>query len=297
MSVWTATCKPPSTEPPDYSKQLGRGVPPVEGAATTLFPKPGKGPADRTWYFPIDVGVKGFKTTGVFIPQGFGYAQEVDVILYFHGNKQGDFKTINEYWNGNLHSIQLREDLNGAGKSALLIAPTLGENPGHGLTGNDDLGNFGKPGTGTAYLDEVMDWLGKYEPRYAQNCVTPRVRKVILAGHSGGGNPIHLQMDSMKAKVCETWCFDVVYGEVSDWIRFAFYNPTKKVTFYHAVQSLDSLAKLIKLKQLTDTGMMLSGGSRPLDNMEIIKGASEHFHCLTDNFRTQVRRSRCLAGR
>ncbi len=130
MSVWSATlCPPTSNQPPDYSKQLGRGVPPVEGAATTLFPKPGKGPADRTWYFPIDVGVKGFKTTGVFIPQGFGSAQEVNVILYFHGNKQGDFKTINEYWNGNLHNIQLREGPERGGQECLARRPDPGREP------------------------------------------------------------------------------------------------------------------------------------------------------------------------
>ncbi len=221
----------------------------------------------------------------------------MNVILYFHGNKQGDFQTINQYWHGQLHDILLREDLNAASKSALLVAPTLGENPGHGLTKNDDLGIFGQPGTGTAYLNEVMDWLGKYDPRYALNCVTPRVRKVVLAGHSGGGNPIHLQMDSMKAQICEIWCFDVVYGDVSDWVQFAYYNPTKRVTFYHAIQSLGSLAELIKLKQTTDMGMMQMGGSRPLDNLEIIKGASSHFPCLTNNFRAQVKRSRCLGGR
>ena len=134
-----------------------------------------------------------------------------------------------------------------------------------------------------------MDWLGKYEPRYVQSCVTPRVRKIILAGHSGGGNPIHLQMDSMKAKVCEIWCFDVVYGKASDWIDFARYNPTKRMTFYYAIQSPDDRADLISQKQKADQG------KQPLDNMEIIKGGSHHFPCLTDNFRPQVKRSGCRA--
>jgi hypothetical protein len=259
-----------------------------------MFPFQVIGPADTTWYFPIDVGVKGFKATGVFIPQGFAYAEMVDVILYFHGNKQGDFQTINQYWNGKLHNILLREDLIASGKNALLVAPTLGENPGHGLSGNADLGIFGSPGAGTTYLGQVMDWLGTYEPRYALNCLTPKVRRVVLAGHSGGGNPIHLQMESMKASICELWCFDVVYGDVSDWIKFAYYNPTKRLTFYHAIQSLDSLKQLIKLKQTTDMGMMQMGGSRPLDNLEIIKGADEHFRCLTGNFRNQAKRSRCF---
>jgi hypothetical protein len=291
-----AVCTPPSTQPPDYSKTLNRGVPPVEGKTTPLFPKATVGPSDRTWYFPIDVGVSGFHATGVFLPDGFSYGDEVDVILFFHGNKQGDFKTINEYWNGKLHNIVLRDDLNTSGKNAILVAPTLGENPGHGMRGNADLGIFVNAGAGLTYLDEVMDWLGKYEPTYANKCVVPKVRKVILAGHSGGGNPIHLQMESMKIKLAEIWCFDVVYGNVADWIHIAHFNPTKRVTIYHAIQSLDSLKELVKLKDAKDKEAA-AGKGRPLDNLEIIKGGNHHFPCLTDNFLPQAKRSNALGAR
>ena len=118
---------------------------------------------------------------------------------------------------------------------------------------------------------------------------------VVLVGHSGGGNPIHLQMDSMKSKLAEIWCFDVVYGNVADWIHVAYFNPTKRVTVYHAIQSLDSLKELVKLKAAKDKEAA-AGKGRPLDNLEIIKGGNHHFPCLTDNFLPQAKGSKALAA-
>jgi hypothetical protein len=69
--------------PPDYSKLLPKGVPPSE------TPSAGSAPADTTWYFPIRLPAT--NPTGVFIPQHFTYPKEVDVILFFHGNKVGGF--------------------------------------------------------------------------------------------------------------------------------------------------------------------------------------------------------------
>lgn len=274
--------------PDDYSSLLPRGVPPVERAPTSFFPYQTIGPENTTWYFPIALPMT--SPTGVFIPKGFAYEQKVDVILYFHGNKvvegNRDFQTIYQYWHGNVYNVKLREDVNSAGKHALLVAPTMGDYPGYAMSGNADLGIFGTPGGGNCFLDHVMEWLGKYEPRYSLNNVTPQVRKVMLAGHSGGGNPIHIQMNPMKAQVCEIWCFDVVYGTVSDWVDFAVYNPTKTLTFYHAVQSLPSLRKLIKLKEDTEKAR-----GKPIDNLKINDAGKHHYPALTNNFRNQVKMS------
>lgn len=283
-----ANCPKVGTLPDDYSSLLPKQVPPVERAPTS-FPVDRAqaktyGPEDTTWYFPINLS--GTNPAGVFLPKDFGYQSEIDVILYFHGNKLGEFETINQYWKGNLHKIALREDLNASGKRALLVAPTMGENPGHAMGGNQDLGIFRTPEGGNCFLEHVMEWLKKYEPHYSLNNLTPQVRNVILAGHSGGGNAIHLQMEAMKGKISEIWCFDVVYGDVSDWINFALHNPTKRLTFYHAVQSLGSLKQLIQLKEAKETEL-----KRSLDNLKIIKGGSDHFPCLTDNFRNQIKLS------
>jgi hypothetical protein len=287
-----ADCPKVGTLPQDYSSKLPKGVPPVERAATSLFPYQVIGPADTTWYFPIDL--PGTSPTGVFIPQGFAYGSQVDVILFFHGNKRGEFTTINEYWVSKFYKATLREDLNAAGKSALLIAPTMGAAPGKALTGNTDLGVFGQPGGAQCFLDHVMQWLGTYDPHYSLNNtkIIPQVRNIILAGHSGGGSPIHIQMESLKAKLCEIWCFDVVYYDVTDWMAFVVYNPTKFLTFYHAIQSLGALAELKKLRDITEMGLHKS-----LGNLRIIDAGNHHYPALTNNFRNQVKQSKCLQAR
>src|SRR5262245_18336033 len=88
-----ATCPDTVGDPPaDWGGQLPRGVPPVEGppAAPPLsdkMPSPSwpAGPERFTWYLPLPLA--GAYPTGVFIPQGFSYGRDVDVILFFHGNK------------------------------------------------------------------------------------------------------------------------------------------------------------------------------------------------------------------
>jgi hypothetical protein len=51
------------------------------------------GPTDMTYYYPI----KDCNPTGVFFPARCSYPPAIDVILYFHGFKLGEFKYINEY--------------------------------------------------------------------------------------------------------------------------------------------------------------------------------------------------------
>ena len=134
--------------PQDYSKLLPKGanVPPSEAD-----------PPGKTWYFPIRLDAA--HPTGVFVPQHFVAPKDgkkVDVILFFHGNKVGKFgvspnTNINYYWsgkyeyNGSFLKINLRQDLNTSRMNALLVAPTMGASPGHGLSSNDDLGIFNRP--------------------------------------------------------------------------------------------------------------------------------------------------------
>ena len=202
----------------------------------------------------------------------------------------GEFSYINQYWApGFSYKCLLREDLNASSKSAILVAPTMGSKPGYSLNGNPDLGIFGRPGGAECFLDHVMQWLGNYDPHYT---VIPTVRKVILAGHSGGGSPIHIQMESLKAKICEIWCFDVVYFTVNDWIQFGVNNPTKQVYFYYAEQSLDALKELKKLKDDTEKSM-----KRPLGNVQFIDAGNHHYPALTNNFGKRIKESNCLSAR
>ena len=283
-----AACPQVGTLPDEFASKLPKGVPAVERPPTSLFPFQSVGPGAATWYFPT--ALPATSPAGVFIPQGFGYPEQVDVILYFHGNKDGSFHTINQYWHGDYHKIALREDLVASRRDALLVAPTMGFFPGHGLRGNSDLGIFAQPGGGDCFLDHVMAHLNKYDDHYASKGVTPKARNVVLAGHSGGGNAIHLQLEPMKARVCEAWCFDIVYGDVNDWVDFAVRNPSKILTFFHAIQSLDSLRELVRLKAKTEATLKIK-----LDNLRIIDAGNDHFAALTNNFLPQLKATKCLA--
>jgi hypothetical protein len=168
------TCPAVGTLPEKYSGKLDARVPPVERPPTS-FPVDVRqaatyGPADVTWYFPIKL--PGTNPTGVFVPKGFGYEAEVDVILFFHGNKivggNRDFTFINQYWHGTMNNVSLREDLNAAGKRALLVAPTMGDFPGHSMTDTDQLGIVATPGGGTCFLDHVMQWLDRAQEAHGR---------------------------------------------------------------------------------------------------------------------------------
>jgi hypothetical protein len=284
-----ATCPDVGDLPEDYSKRLPRGVPPVERAPTSLFPFQSIGPADVTWYFPI--GLPKTSPTGVFLPAGFSYAREIDVVLFFHGNMQGLWETINQYWHGNVQNIRLRENVLDSGKNAVLIAPTMGAVPGHGGVRNDDIGIFAQPGGGMCFLDHVAKWLAKYEPRYADRKIIPEVRKVVLAAHSGGGNAIHAQMESMKSRLCAIWGFDIVLGGWKDWIDFALLNPGIGISLFHAIQNTGDFNDIVaKKKEIESTGRMIAN-LIPLD----VGGA--HYATLTNNFPTQMKSTGCFAGR
>jgi hypothetical protein len=81
-----------------YLAQLPPKVPPIEGPFDEKYPSQTIGPPTITYYFPIPLD--GCNPTGVFFPQRFGFQGDIDVILYFHGWKDGEYfdvKTIDYY--------------------------------------------------------------------------------------------------------------------------------------------------------------------------------------------------------
>ena len=294
-----ATCPDVGDLPEDYSSLLpkGAGVPQSETS-----------PPGKTWYFPVRL--ERANPAGVFVPQHFVFPKKggtVDVILFFHGSKVGKFSdppndNINYYWsnkyeyNRDTLKLNLREDLNTSRMNAILVAPTMGHEPGHGLSENKDLGIFREPGGGDCFLKHVLAWLGHYDPRFDGL----DVGKVVLAGHSGGGSPIHTQMNTMKADICEIWCFDTVYWLREDWIRFSTTlgttHPNSLMTFYNAIQSTDSYNKLQARaqelgKEFRAGDKTTSGGKR---NMKFVPVRKDHFGAVTDNYLDQLRNSPCL---
>lgn len=193
-----------------YVRELPPQVPPIEDPSST-FPSDMGGTDLVTYYFPIKVMPAGQpNATGVFFPRGFRFSDDLNVILYFHGHKAGEFTTINEYWGEGKHNLFLREKINASGKQAVLIAPTMGALPGSSV--NSGMGIFANKGAVDSYLAEVLQWIGKFVPQYAERRVTPTIGKLVLAGHSGAGGILLHQVMTMKTPVCEVWGFDSLYG-------------------------------------------------------------------------------------
>lgn len=317
----------------DYVNALPRNVPPIEQPFSASSPSDFAGPAEATYYFPIEVMPQGHdNATGVFFPAGFKFPDTINVILYFHGHKAGEFKTINEYWSGKLHNLYLREDINATGKQAVLIAPTMGAAPGSSI--NAGMGIFAKPGAADAYLAEVVKWIGKYVPQYVQNKKAPRVGNIVLAGHSGAGGILSQQVRTMHSPVCEVWGFDTMYGQGSRVIDVK--GKKKEVPIDVAGEWLESALShhtlvgfqlapgvipipIPKLRPTTQFYFYWVGHNDPvkgrsldlqerlrklgLQNVEILESArvsgkaydwDNHFGTVTQNFKRRVAAARCF---
>jgi hypothetical protein len=294
-----AKCADVGDLPDDYSSLLPK---------TANVPKSETAPPGKTWYFPIRLDKA--SPTGVFIPQHFvapKKGEKVDVILFFHGSKVGKFSNppndnIDYYWSNNYEygkqtlKLNLREDLNTSRRNAILVAPTMGHDPGYGLSGNTMLGIFREAGGGDCFLKHVMSWLGHYDSRFAST----DIGSVVLAGHSGGGSPIYLLMNDLSADICEIWGFDVVYGPLEKYNQFASQlqhnHPNALMTFFNGTQSTPFFNKLSALAK--DNGRLAPKGAQSNDggknNMRFQSGRLDHFGTLTDHFLEQLTGSPCL---
>jgi hypothetical protein len=312
----------------DYVKQLPAGVPALErppspgGTVAPIVPKSHgwkgplpNGPADITYYFPLPLMKN--KPVAVFFPKGFFPTQSrispppasIDVVLYFHGFKLGEFKHINKYLSGQLHGIQLREDINFNHKHPVLIAPTMGEYPGSASQPEDWM-IFGKPGGVETFLAEVLRWIAKYVPEYSERCMAPIIRNLVLAGHSGAGAILSTQMMNIQRTVSEVWGFDSLYGGagpdikkgvtvldsgvVNDWVTLASANRNTKFFFHWGTSPLR--ANATKLDDIAkDPGL---GNLKVMETKAPAGIATDsgehHFAVLTENFSTRVSYSKNL---
>jgi hypothetical protein len=312
-------CTPTSYPLLDYVKQLPGTVPAVErppsptGYAGPIIPKravnpPSDGPAEATYYFPIPRDK--CSPTGVFFPSGFSFPPKIDVILYFHGFKLGEFEYINKYLNGNdvfddgklsHKGLRLREDIDTAGKRAVLIAPTMGEKPGSSAQ-KGDMGIFAKATGGDVFLAEVLRWIGKYVPQYTASCVTPTLGNVVLAGHSGGGVILLTLAKGMKTPISEVWGFDSTYGEsdfdrdvVAEWLALArLHRKDMKFFFHWATKGPGANAKELGEKAKAEglTNVTVEQSSAPGSD----RGSNgPHFDTVITNFLTRVRNANCFS--
>jgi hypothetical protein len=269
-------------------------------ATTVGTPLPGKeSTAFGTTHYvelPLGVEAKARPLTGIFIPEGYRFAVEVDVILYLHGHKAGHYPkgaemAIDRYWNERTSPrAALREAVHQSGKNVILVAPTLGpQSQAHTLAqagGLDD------------YLLRVIKALAT-QPGW-QGRAAPRLRHLVLAAHSGGGIWMLSMANGRERAVTENlrecWGFDCFYHpglETAGWPAWARKYPDKALFAYDAT---DAIFKGKPIGPRTVANVLR--GKRIANLLAIpAKMQGDHFGVLRDHFCERVKLSRHFAPR
>jgi hypothetical protein len=181
-----------------------------------------------THYLPIALSKSTHKRIGAFVPTAARQSDVVDVIVYFHGHAIAACGTNTEkfrkggmqyYWNTPLFTC-LRRDLEASGKRAVLLAPAMHPFVG----GNVGAAGYGNLGAANKFDELVSNSLSLLKTKGA----LPRgatVGNVILAGHSGGGQPMQAVMmarNTLKPKIRAAWGFETLYfgtAAITSWLK------------------------------------------------------------------------------
>jgi hypothetical protein len=207
---------------------------------------------DKTAYLKIDLKINPMggqpvdPMTAVFAPDPTTLSGEVDVLLWFHGDKSywNKDKTVSFSFAGKsiqnyltLPLCKLREFiLQSSKRKFVLVAPTLNDRTGISIDSkNPDKSkrNFNpgalrwKQADAEAYLQQVLN--GVKTHMKVNKALT--LGNIVLAAHSGGG---HLQSQMAEHfsggfdKVNEVWCFDSSYWGSDPflaWLKKGHSNP------------------------------------------------------------------------
>jgi hypothetical protein len=182
-------------------------------------------PSDVTVYLDIDLenGVKDaannpFNMTAVYLPDPAQTGDPVNVLLWFHGHKDGstaslrnkspnprnplalkgysakEYLAVDEY--------KLREFIaKTANRKFILVVPTLSDGSGAGLLGTEV--------EAEGFLKQLVNGINKYT-----KAKVTAIGNIVLAAHSGGGE-IMAKVSTFGgsfARVKEIWCDDCTYG-------------------------------------------------------------------------------------
>jgi hypothetical protein len=168
--------------------------------------------------------------TAVYYPTAVSRrSTSVDVILYLHGHRTGIPGSRRSIWAYLKHKCwPLREHLEATGKAAVLVAPTLGP--------RSEPGTLLAAGSLDRYLQRV---LAASAPPW-QGGTVPEIRHLILAGHSGAGQPMRVLANSQNRAaglVKEVWGFDCTYSakydaDAKEWSSWAQRHPASKLCIY-----------------------------------------------------------------
>ena len=204
----------PMIAPPLYQEKPGVDMP-IETIGTS----------DKTAYLNIELnvnprggGVKALPMTAVFAPNPAQLTGEVNVLLWFHGDKEywqtnrqngHNFsgKSIQYYLNGP-PMVRLRKFILETNKNFLLVAPTLNDKTGGGL--GLPAGLLWEQADARAYLQQALNGANKH---LGMNGT--KLGNIVLAAHSGGGRIQARMAGSFDSepfhRMNEVWCFDSTY--------------------------------------------------------------------------------------
>ena len=180
-----------------------------------------------TVYFAIPIGEEkpAAPMTAVFVPDKGTMAGPWDVILWLHGFKDYGANGLGHDWGIDRvlarPAFQLRELINSAGKSQVIIAPTLGPHSQYGTLAT----------AGDQYLDQVLDAFGNQK----LGGMKPKINSLTLACHSGGGKPMLAMAETMKTNIDRCWGFDCMYNAGFDvrWKNWATTHPNSTLKIYY----------------------------------------------------------------
>ena len=215
-------------------------------------------PPAQTLYLRIPLGSEqpAKPMTGVYVPQNFQPHPQVDLIIYLHGIKPRSNLAIDQYWNTKYFPYwPLRERLNSSQKNVILVAPTLGPRS------QWQTGWLTKVGGLDKYLGQVLAALATYG---SYRNATPQIGSIILACHSGGGQPMRelaLAQNKCAGKIKECWGFDCTYfdADLSGWPRWARARSDAKLFLYYRPRSKTQvLAKKIENLKITNIVILTS---------------------------------------
>jgi hypothetical protein len=171
----------------------------------------------------------------------------------------------------------LREALNASGKSAILVAPSLGTHSmADALTAR---GGF------DALIEQVLKTLRE---RAALSVAPQTVRHIVLAGHSKAGS--HMRgivraKDAMASRIRQVWGFDCFYSDLDPeaWTTWAKAGGERRFFHYYIVGHDKQRNKLGPWRR-SETLRALAAKER-LQNVELIdvrkEAGSKQNHCST----------------
>jgi hypothetical protein len=185
-----------------------------------------------TLYFRMPLGGEGGANplTAVFFPQNFRPDAPLDCIVWLQGHHEGvPTLSIDRYLSGSWKpEFRFREPINETAKNVVLIAPTLGP--------RSQCPALVRPGGFDMWLSNVIASISVHGPFSG---TVPTLRHLILACHSGGGQPMRViarGTSRYAANLRECWGFDCMYNtpDPTEWPDWARSNPDKRLYVYWA---------------------------------------------------------------